>query len=480
MTPLLRTLVFTLAITLLWLKPMAAAADERPNIIFILLDNCGQEWLGCYGSEEGCTPNIDRLARGGMRVENCYTPPVCGPSRIVALTGRYLLRSGMTLHHDAALYSGGGLSPEGEVTFARLLRDAGYHTAIAGKWQINNLYDEPGVLKRHGFQEALVWPGSIDNGKATPAEMERYWQAVEAFDPDFTKPFISRIESRYWDPVLLRNGKRESHPDRFGPDVLQEFALEFLRRKHEQPFLLYYPMLLTHGMSFTEPVVATPLNRDTNRDHNAMYADMVRYADRLIGELAEELDRTGLRQRTVIFIATDNGTESARVARWQGRTIQGGLYQLTEPGGNVALLVNGPQFIPGGRTLPLADFSDLLPTFCELTSTNLPADLVLDGRSFAKFARGHTEQPPRDWIFNQYDTTRVVRDRRFKLYSDGRFFDAENDFAEQHDLRDSTDALFKSARSRLQGILAAMPPDAPPPFRLRSQSAFRLNQEARK
>jgi arylsulfatase A-like enzyme len=59
------------------------AADSRPNIVFILLDNLGQEWLGCYGSEEGCTPNIDRLAREGVRIENCYTPPVCGPSRIV-------------------------------------------------------------------------------------------------------------------------------------------------------------------------------------------------------------------------------------------------------------------------------------------------------------------------------------------------------------------------------------------------------------
>src|SRR5688572_3132449 len=89
---------------------MAAAAPSRgttPNIVFILIDNCGKEWFGCYGSEENCTPNIDRLARGGLMVSNCYTPVVCGPSRTVALTGRYLLRSGFTYHHDAGLYSGG-------------------------------------------------------------------------------------------------------------------------------------------------------------------------------------------------------------------------------------------------------------------------------------------------------------------------------------------------------------------------------------
>ena len=84
---------------------------ERPNLVFILLDNLGKAWFGAYGSQENLTPHLDRLAKAGVRIENCYAPPVCGPSRTVALTGRYLLRSGFTVHHDAALYSGGGLDP---------------------------------------------------------------------------------------------------------------------------------------------------------------------------------------------------------------------------------------------------------------------------------------------------------------------------------------------------------------------------------
>ena len=153
-------------------RPLAAAEPPRPNIVFILLDNVGQEWFGCYGSEEHCTPNIDELARTGVRVENCYTPPVCGPSRVVLLTGRYPHSTGFRLHHDAALYSGGGLRLEREIIFPRLFRDAGYATGITGKWQINNLYDEPDALSRHGFQESLVWPGSIDRTKISPAEWE--------------------------------------------------------------------------------------------------------------------------------------------------------------------------------------------------------------------------------------------------------------------------------------------------------------------
>ncbi|MGE0755421.1 MAG: sulfatase-like hydrolase/transferase [Pirellulaceae bacterium] len=457
--------------------PPADRAVERPNVVVILIDNCGQEWLGCYGSEEGCTPHLDQLARDGLRVENCYTPPVCGPSRIVALTGRYLLRSGMTLHHDAALYGGGGLDPQREWTFARLLREAGYRTAIAGKWQINNLYDEPQALRDHGFEESLVWPGSIDADRVAPAERAQFDEAVRQADVAFTSQFISRIESRYWDPVLLRNGVREVHPGKFGPNLLHEFAAEFVRRQEDRPFLLYYPLVLTHGQTFTAPVVATPLNRDPDRDHHAMYADMVRYADRLIGELMHVLERAGQRERTVVFIATDNGTEKSLAGRRDGRPVTGGLYQLSEAGGNVGLVVHGPGRVRPGTVLPLADFSDLLPTIAALAGVSLPRDRVFDGVSFARaLSTGRTEGL-RTWIFNQYGADRVVRDERFKLYADGRLFDVRADRGESHPLDDAADPEPRAARRRLQHVLDALPPDSPPPFELRSQSAFKLKQQ---
>lgn len=455
------------------------ATAERPHIVFVLLDNLGQEWLGCYGSEEGATPNIDRLAAEGLRVEHCYTPPVCGPSRITALTGRYLMRSGMVMHHDAALYSGGGLMPSREKTFGRLLRDGGYHTAITGKWQINNLYDEPGILKAHGFEESLVWPGSIDRDKVTDEELAKFKRLVNAADTDFTSQFISNIENRYWDPVFLKDGERQVFPGEFGPDVSQKYAFEFLRRKHERPFLFYYPMVLTHGDTFLNPVVPTPLNRDPDRPHQEMFRDMVRYADKLIGELVEKLERTGLRENTILVIATDNGTEKHRVARARGREIQGDLYQLSEAGGDVGLLVNSPKLVPGGRTIPLADFSDLLPTFCDLASVSIPDDLVLDGQSFAEAILGETESGPREWIFNQYGDLRVVRNRSYKLYSNGRLYHVAVDFDENHDLSGSQDAGHVAARQELQGVLDSLPPDADPPFPLRSQTAFKRIQQER-
>jgi len=460
--------------------PCNGAAPPRPNIIFILLDNCGQEWLGCYGSEEGCTPEIDRLARDGVRFEHCYAAPVCGPSRIMLLTGRYPFRTGFTLHHDAALYGGGGLDPKREIIWPRVLREAGYATGIVGKWQINKLSEEPDALRLHGFDEHAVWPGEIDRDKVPDADYEKFLEAIREESAERTGQFIRNIESRYWDPVLVQNGRRARHEGKFGPDVMQQIALDFVRRHKDEHFLLYYPMVLTHGTTFTQPVVPTPLNMDAGRPHQEMYADMVRYADRLVGQLVQSLDSLGLRERTIVFVATDNGTEGSMVARRSGRRVPGALYQLTEAGGDVALLANCPRLIPPGRTIPLADFTDVYPTVCDFAGVARPTDLIFDGHSHARMLRGEAGATPgRDWIFNQQATTRVIRDTRFKLYSTGGFFDVAADPDEKTDLATSGDPRAMAARDRLMALLRGLPADSPPPIKLRSQAVFRLKAKSK-
>jgi len=239
--------------------PDALRHDRRPNIVFILLDNLGQEWLGCYGSEEKRTPVIDYLAKGGVRFRHCYTPVVCGPSRTVMLTGRYPFRTGFTLHHDAALYSGGGLDPARELVLARLLRLVGYRTGLIGKWQINNLYDQPGILKMHGFDEHLVWPGSLNRDLVTEEELRRFRKGIQDDSVPVTSEITQKIESRYWDPVLIRNEKREVHKGKFGPDVLQAAALDFLDRHQKERFFLTTPWCSptarrTRGRSWPRPI----------------------------------------------------------------------------------------------------------------------------------------------------------------------------------------------------------------------------------
>jgi arylsulfatase A-like enzyme len=455
----------------------AEVKAAKPNVVVILLDNVGQEWFGCYGSEEHCTPNIDRLAQSGVRFANCYTTVVCGPSRVELLTGRYPHHTGWYLHHDAALYSGGGLDPKREVTVARVLRDNGYATGISGKWQVNNLYDEPDVLTQHGFQEQLVWPGSIDRDQVDEAFWKTFQEAIAGNDAEFLTQATRKIESRYWDPVLLRNGKRERATGRFGPDVFAEFATDFVHRHRDGPFFLYYPVVLTHGQSAAEHTVLTPDNRAAPpKEDKARFADMLRYADKQIGEFFDMLDKQGLRDNTIVFIASDNGTEVSLSARANGRTVQGGLYQINEAGGNVALMVNCPARITGGRTAALADFTDILPTICDLTQTAKPKGVTLDGQSFASFLLGKGEAP-RKWIFNEYGPDRVVRDERYKLNQKGEFFDLDADPGEAHAV-DKPDPVAAAARTRLQAVLDGMPPVTPLPFPYRSLSAFKLRAQA--
>lgn len=471
--------VFAAAL-LSWFGGSAVAAPAKPaNVVVILLDNLGQEWLGCYGGELANTPHIDRLAAEGVRAEHCYTPPVCGPSRIVLLTGRYPFRTGYTLHHDAGLYGGGGLDPVRDQIFPNVLHAAGYATGIFGKWQVNDLYAEPDALTRHGFDTHVVWPDAIDVDRATPEEKARWAKAVAERDAATTRAMLPLSESRYWDPVVLRDGKRETLKGRYGPDVYQDAAVEFLRKHRERPFLLYYPIVLAHGQSYDEPVVPTPTNRDPNRPHEEIYADMVEYADRLIGALVDELQRLGLREDTIVVVATDNGTESRLTGRRNGREVKGGLYSLTEAGIDVGLVFNCPSRIPGGRTVYLADFTDIFPTVCDFAGVPLPKGREFDGRSLAPFLRGETSQPPREWIFCQYHTRRTVRDERYKLYSTGELYDVEADPAETRNIASTTDSAPAAARGRLQQTLDSLPPDAPPPFKLRSQSAFKLEAEGK-
>jgi arylsulfatase A-like enzyme len=179
-------------------------------------------------------------------------------------------------------------------------------------------------------------------------------------------------------------------------------------------------------------------------------------------------------------VASDNGTESHFHARRNGRTVKGDLYALTEAGGNVVLMANSPRLIPGGRGLPLADFTDIYPTVCELAGASPSPAHRLEGKSLAPYLLGKPKaNPPREWILNEYHDVRVVRDTKYKLYSNGRFFDANTDPAEERNLEGSSEPAVVAARGKLAKALASLPPDNPPPFVLRSLSAFKIRSAQR-
>lgn len=445
--------------SLLFFCSPATAADTRPNFLFILGDNLGRDWFGCYGADKSITPNIDRLAATGTRFTHCYVTPLCSTTRTELLTGRYGYSTGWHTHHDAATYGGGGLDPKRETTFARALRDGGYATAIAGKWQINDLYEQRDALKQHGFDEHLVWTGALEGEGLAEAR----WKASIA--PGGKREY----ESRYQDPVVFRNGARETLTGKFGPDVFADSLVDFMGRHRQQPFIAYYACPLTHI-----PTVPTPLSPDPKAPQREQFAGMVSYFDTQVGRLEKELERLGLRENTIIIVTTDNGTAKNLGGMVGDKQVVGGLGTMSENGLDVPLIVNCPARVAADRvSKALVDCSDFFPTLLDLAGVPIPAGLKIDGRSFAPQLARNAEPPPgREWIFAQYAGERVVRDQRFKLYSTGALFDMDADPLEQNDLASNTDDKIVAARTHLQQALKGLPPDASLGFEFRSASAF--------
>jgi arylsulfatase A len=407
------------ALALVAAAPAPARAPGRPNILFILADDYGIGGVGCYGAPYK-TPSLDALAAGGTRFETCFSAPLCGPSRSLLMFGRYAFRTGV-LDNGC----GAAATPQKEVCIARVMKESGYATAVAGKWRQLQYFQTKEDGLKWGWDEFLIW-GDDEEGKKG---------------------------DRYWNPDYNRNG--EPLPDsggKYGPDVLHEFAVDFVRRHREGPFFLYYPTPLIHG-----PILKTPDSRE-GAGRNALYADNVAYLDKLVGKLVAELDALKLRERTLIVFTGDNGCVGGGTL--DGRAIAGGKGSMLEGGSRVPLIANWPGTTPAGVvSRDLVDFSDFYATFAELGGAKLPEGVTLDSRSFAPPLRGE-KGTPREWVYVQLGAKWYAREAGWKLDQDGRLFDLKDaPFVETPVAADSKDGAAAAARERLEAVLEKLDPD---------------------
>jgi arylsulfatase A len=327
-------------------------------------------------------------------------------------------------------WGGAGLIPEKFSTWPQLLHRAGYVTAIAGKWQINDLRSPPDILRAHGFDRHCVWPGVEDGNPPTV--------------------------HRYWDAYLQIDGHRKVHTGEYGPDLVQLFVLKFIRENRTRPFMLYYPMIAVHA-----PNEPTPLNKaNPPKGEDALYAGNVSYMDRQVGELLDELDRLGLAENTVIIFAGDNGSSSG--GTHGGHAVSAGKGRTLERGVHVPLIVRFPGAIGGRVTAELADFSDIYPTVLEVAGVTGEAG---DGHSWVPLLLGTPGYTSREWIYAQRDTSRTVRDHRFKLDSEGGFFEIAIDPDQNSPVASTRDAATAAAHRKLSTVLASVPANTlTPPF----------------
>ncbi len=413
---LLRVLILINAILTFPHTSFATDANQ-PNVVFILADDLGIGNLGCYGSDNYRTPNIDKLASTGTRYTRAFTASLCGPSRALIMSGRYAFRNGST-NQDACMR----MDPA-EILLPKIFKSAGYATSAIGKWG-----QLPGLPSDHGFDDYLRFNGS-----------GVYWNTQRE------KPV------RY-----LVNGKEMQLGEKqYMPDVMHEQAIGFVRQNQAKPFFLYYSMVHVHG-----EIQPTP---DSPADSHDLFGDNLLYMDKLVGKLVAELEILKLRDKTLIIFMGDNGTGKGQAAgsTIAGRSLSGMKGTMLECGGLVPLIANWPGKSPAGKiTNDLVDSSDFVATFAELTCGSLPEDTTFDGHSFAASLRGESVKP-REWVFNQLASRWYVRDANYKLNQLGELYDmSEAPFAETLVPANTHSAAADAARSRLARVLATLDPAA--------------------
>ncbi len=395
-----------------------AQAPSKPNIIFILADDLGLDGVSAYGADKHQTPNIDALAASGIRFQNGYASPLCGPSRCLLMTGRYAFRTG-GITNQSWRPAGPGAKSANEVPIARLLKGAGYATGQAGKWrQIGEL---PGDW---GFDEFIT-----DNTAGG-------W---------------------YWQTRFNKNGTVVNLPEgTYGPDVVQDFTFDFIRRHKDKPFFFYYATHLVH-----KPTLRTPDTAANTREIEKLYDDNIRYMDKQVGALAAELEKLGLRKNTLIVFAGDNGTAAGYPSTVKGRMINGAKGSMLEGGSHIPFIASWPGVAPSGKVLnDLVSFADPYATFAELAGAKLPDKLQIDGKSFAPQLRGETGTP-REWAYVQLGEHWFVRNAGFKLNEKGELFDlSDAPFVEKPVAADNDTEASKSARTRLAAVLKELNPAA--------------------
>ena len=323
-------------------------AEDRPNVILIMADDVSWECFGCYGGEDYNTPRIDQLAAEGVKFEHCYSTPICTPSRVKLMTGKYGFRN----------YTHFGYLNPKERTFGHMMQESGYKTAIAGKWQLNGLYNQlPGNQdasrpNRAGFDESLLW--QVTKGKGGDGG------------------------ERFWNPPLEQNGtfiSKEQNAGKYGPDLLTDFVCDFIERNREQPFFVYYPMVLVHDPFVPTPktVGDQPITEQLNKapkspaDKKKNFVAMVQYMDFLIGRIADKVDELGLGEETIILFTADNGTNTGIRSQWNGVEIKGGKAGMKDNGTHVPLIARWKGHTPSGKALPdLVDFTDFYATLLDV------------------------------------------------------------------------------------------------------------------
>lgn len=408
-------------------------SDKPLNFVIILSDDLGARELGCYGNKETKTPNLDALAKSGVMFRTAWATPLCSPTRAMTMTGRYGFRTEWYAMEEG-MKKREPLCDE-HLIFARHLKNAGYATAVAGKWQL------PGECADYGFDEHCMW------------------EATDKFDGPREKKGEDAPgrAARYWHAAVVKNGVQIDTKDGdYGPDIFCDFVIDFISRHKDEKFCVYYPECLVHGTwdfdrgvsGYVAPPELDSNGKKTGKKSKPTLKANVEYLDHLMGRLVAKLDELGVRDNTVVIFLGDNGTAGAGKA-----TVD------QERGSRVPLIANCPGVVKAADpTDELASYTDIFPTVAELANAPLPKDYIIDGVSFAPLLTGKPFNG-RDHIFGYLGEARMLRDKRWLQDGTGKLYDCGDKRDEEGyiDVTDSKSPEAAAARKRFEALLEKYP-----------------------
>lgn len=403
------------------------AGENKPNIILVFVDDLGIESLKTYGGHSTNTPNIDKLSEEGMVFTHCFANPACSPSRAELLTGTYPTDNGIK-HVLSYFEDDTFLDPNNFKSFANQLKETGYTTAVAGKWNISWL-EKNNTVKAFGFDEHCLWQMYDKVG----VKRSRFYQPHFRINDIIVEEEISR---------------------RFGPDVLCDFLVNFIDRNRKNPFLIYYPSLLVHT-----PYVKVPENPEheylpDNLQENGAecFPEMVSYLDKNVGRLVDAVNKNGISENTIIIFCADNGTHKAVTSVWgQERTkVEGGKMTMTDRGARVPLIIKWPEKIrPGTHCDDLIELADFLPTICEIATVPAPSQAIR-GQSFYPQLLGKKGKPKK-YVHIEYKENKLIRTKDWIYTNDDKLIHV-NKLGEPEN-EPVKDGSHKNTREELKNIL---------------------------
>jgi arylsulfatase A-like enzyme len=385
------------------------APNDAPNFVVIVADDLGWADVGWHDGPYR-TPHLDRLCREGVELDQHYVSPMCSPTRAALLSGRYASRFGCTGAQNERVY------PFGTVTLASALKEAGYETAIVGKWHLGS--DPDWGPHRFGFDHGY---GSLAGGCG---------------------PYNHRYKLGPFTETWHRNGERITEEGHI-TDLIAAEAVKWIEGRNEKPFFLYVPFTAVH-IPIKEPQQWLDEYAEIGEPDRRQYAACVSHLDDAVGRIVAALESTGKRRETLIVFFSDNGGTQARNndtkyppddytpgrSHGNNRPLRGNKTQLYEGGIRVSALANWPgRLAPGKHTAPL-HAADWMPTFCALAGHAPQADLKWDGRNVWPSLSGAEKPQPRVlyWAGTGFRTA-AVRDGDWKL-----LLNRQTDKAELFDL----------------------------------------------